>query len=87
MNFGESERYTHVAIRPNFIGTTHVVNFRPNTMTAKFVSKPIHVEIVVDKVDRMGAEKFEPPCKCCLNIHETKINAVNINNFQNSFKM
>ena len=55
MNFGESERYTHVAIRPNFIGTTHVVNFRPNTMTAKFVSKPIHVEIVVDKMDRMGA--------------------------------
>ena len=61
MNFGESDRYIHVAIRPNFIGTAHVVNFRQNTMTAGLVSKPIYVVILVDKVDRTGAEKFEPP--------------------------
>ena len=87
MNFGESDSCIHVAIRPNFISTALAVNFRPNTMTAGFVSKPIHVVIVVDNVDRMGADKFESPCKCCLNIHETKISAVNINNLRNSFKM
>ena len=87
MNFGESGSYIHVAIGTNFIGTAHVVNFRQNEMTAGFLSKPIHVVIVVDKVDRLGDEKFEPTCKCGLNIHETKLNAVNINNIQNSFKM
>ena len=87
MNLRESDRYMHVAIGTIFITTAHVVNFGPKIKTAGFISKPIHVAIMVDKVDRMGDEKFEPPCKYCLNIHETKINAVNINNFQNSFKM
>ena len=29
MNFLESDSYIHVAIRPNFIATAHVVHFRP----------------------------------------------------------
>ena len=87
MNLRESDRYMHVAIGTIFITTAHVVNFGPKIKTAGYISKPINVVIVMDKVDRMGDEKSKPTCKCCLNIHETKINGVNINNFQNSFKM
>jgi hypothetical protein len=49
-------------------------------MKNEFDPKTFHLAFAVDKVtmDRIYSEKFEFPCKCFLNIHETETSAVNI---------
>jgi len=47
-------------------------------MKIGFDQKPIHVGFLADKValGQVCSENYEFPSKCCLNIHETKIDAV-----------
>jgi len=35
--------------KPNYLGTTHVLNFRTNTMRVGFNTKTFYIEFVLDK--------------------------------------
>jgi hypothetical protein len=67
-----------------YLGMSHLVILLPNTMRTGFDPKIIEVGFVVDEValGQVCSEKYEFRCKCCLNIHETNINAVQFSKFR-----
>jgi hypothetical protein len=83
MTTPKAVRYVPLTIRTNSLAIAHVVKFLPNTTRAGFDPKPIYVVVFIDKWhwDRFNFETCEFPCECCVNIHETKIDAVKFNKF------